>query len=50
MGVEIHDGTLVRITRSFDHPPERLFVAFTQPDCAARRMWADLGSQSKAQP
>lgn len=48
MGVEIHDGILVRITRSFDHPPEMLFAAFTEPALAARWMWAGLGSQPYA--
>ncbi len=49
MGVEIHDGIMVRISRSFGHPPERLFAAFTEPDLAARWMWAGLGSQPYAQ-
>lgn len=49
MGVEIHDGILMRITRSFDHSPERLFAAFTEPALAAKWMWAGLGSRPYAQ-
>lgn len=49
MGAEIHDGVIVRICRLFDHSPERLFAAFTEPDLAARWMWAGLGSDPCAQ-
>jgi uncharacterized protein YndB with AHSA1/START domain len=49
MGVEIHDGITVRISRSFDHSPVRLFAAFTEPALASRWMWAGLGSQPYAQ-
>lgn len=49
MGVEIHDGITVRISRSFDHPPEALFAAFTQPLLVARWMWAGIGSQPYAE-
>jgi uncharacterized protein YndB with AHSA1/START domain len=49
MSVEIHDDTTVRISRTFDHPPEALFAAFTQPDLVARWMWAGLGSQPSAE-
>jgi uncharacterized protein YndB with AHSA1/START domain len=44
MSVEIHDGITVRISRSFDHPPETLFAAFTDPHLAAQWMWAGIGS------
>ena len=49
MGVEIHDGITVRITRCFDHPPSTLFAAFTTPELAAQWMWAGLGSQPYAE-
>ncbi len=49
MGIEIHDGIMVRITRRFDHPPGMLFAAFTDPDLAARWMWAGLGSDPYAE-
>lgn len=49
MSVEIHDGITVRISRSFDHPPEMLFRAFTEPDLAAQWMWAGLGSHPYAE-
>ena len=49
MGVEIHDGVIVRISRSFAHSSERLFAAFTKPELAARWMWAGLGSDPYAQ-
>lgn len=49
MCVEIHDGISVRITRSFDHPPQAVFAAFTVPRLAAQWMWAGLGSQPHAE-
>lgn len=49
MGVEIHDGITVRVSRSFEHPPDVLFAAFTLPHLAARWMWAGLGSQPRGE-
>jgi uncharacterized protein YndB with AHSA1/START domain len=48
MSVEIHDGMAVCVTRRFDQDPAALFRAFTEPEIAARWMWAGLGSDPKA--
>jgi len=49
MSVEIHDGITVRATRRFDHTPEVVFRAFTEPDLAAAWMWAGLGNDPRAE-
>ncbi|MEN8113518.1 MAG: SRPBCC domain-containing protein [Actinomycetota bacterium] len=49
MGVEIHDGITVRVTRKFDHSPSSLFRAFTVPELAAEWMWAGLGTDHRAE-
>ena len=49
MGIEIHDGIMVRINRRFDHPPSVLFAAFTDPGLVAQWMWAGLGSHPYAE-
>ena len=49
MSVEIHDGIVVEVSQRFDHPPEMLFAAFTEPLLASRWMWAGLGSQPYAE-
>ena len=49
MGIEIHDGIMVRINRWFDHPPSVLFAAFTDPGLVAQWMWAGLGSHPYAE-
>jgi len=42
MGVGIHDGITVRISPSFDQPPETVYAAFTEPHLVAEWMWAGL--------
>ncbi len=49
MGVEIHDGTTLRISRSFDHPPETVYGALTEPDLVGQWMWTGLGSRPQAE-
>lgn len=49
MGVGIHDGITVRISRSFDHPPETVYGALTEPDLVAQWMWTGLGSRPHAE-
>lgn len=49
MSVEILDGIVVQVSQRFDHPPEMLFAAFTEPRLASRWMWAGLGSQPHAE-
>lgn len=49
MSVEILDGIVVQVSQRFDHPPEMLFAAFTEPRLASRWMWAGLGSQPYAE-
>jgi len=40
MGVGIHDGITVRISPSFDQPPETVYAAFTEPHLVADWMWS----------